>query len=402
MKKLLFFVLVVVLAITARKKDDPEPIMAQEVILDKTTLTLEVGDSGLLRATVLPTNADDKTIRWVSSNSDVVRLDHLTGMFTALMPGTCTIRAATNGVFAECEITVTYKTVVGGGYGYLNWKLLQDGTFIVSGEGAMPSREWEDYILQIKRVIINDGVISIGDYAFHNCVNLSDIIISNSVTNIGKYAFYGTSLAGVTIPNSVTNIGEYTFSHCYDLTRLTISAANIGEGAFGNCESLANIIISDGVTNIGEYAFFGCRGLTDVTISNSVTNIGDHAFENCGILSDIIIPNSVTNIGDYAFSNCNLSDVIIHEGVKYIGEYAFYGLNISSLTIPNSVTSIGLNAFSGWNLTSVIIMATIPPMIGVENFLCDDDTLYVPKGCVDLYKADAAWNSAFTTITEQP
>ena len=66
-------------------------------------------------------------------------------------------------------------------------------------------------------------VMSIGNYAFQYCDNLTSITIPDSVTSIGDRAFYGcTSLASITIPDSVTDIGCDAFQYCSSLTSVII------------------------------------------------------------------------------------------------------------------------------------------------------------------------------------
>ena len=92
-------------------------------------------------------------------------------------------------------------------------------TLTISGNGAMgnysSSNEppWVSYWYwtYIKTVVIEDGVTSIGTYAFRS-INVTSVTIPNSVTSIGTYAFYNcSSLTNVTIGSSVTAIGEYVF-----------------------------------------------------------------------------------------------------------------------------------------------------------------------------------------------
>ncbi len=74
---------------------------------------------------------------------------------------------------------------------------------------------WDLQKYKIKKVVIKDGVTSIGADAFYNCSSLTSVNIPNSVTNIGESAFNGCSdLTSVTIPNSVTSIGEKAFAEC--------------------------------------------------------------------------------------------------------------------------------------------------------------------------------------------
>ena len=68
---------------------------------------------------------------------------------------------------------------------------------------------------KIKRVVIENGVTSIGAMAFYNCSVLTSVTIPNSVTSIGEYAFYGcSSLTSISFPKSVTSIGIYVLYGC--------------------------------------------------------------------------------------------------------------------------------------------------------------------------------------------
>ena len=204
-------------------------------------------------------------------------------------------------------------------------------------------------------------VTTIGNFAFSDCSNITNVTIGNSVTTIGNLAFYYcSSLTSVTIGNSVTTIGDAAFSYCSNLTSVTIpdSVTAIGSSAFSGCSSLTSVKISDFVTIIGDYTFSSCSSLTSVTIPNSVTIIGDYTFSGCSSLTSVTIPNSVTTIGSRAFSGCfSLASVTIGDSVTTIGSSAFQVCSsLTSVTIPNSVTIIGDWAFAHCdNLTSVTI-----------------------------------------------
>ena len=79
------------------------------VSLDKTELSLTVGDTETLTATVAPDNATDKTVTWTSSNSTVATVDQ-NGVVTAVARGTAVITATAadgSGASASCTVTVT-------------------------------------------------------------------------------------------------------------------------------------------------------------------------------------------------------------------------------------------------------------------------------------------------------
>lgn len=80
------------------------------VTLNRSALSLEVGKTGKLSATVNPTSATDKTITWTSSNTDVASVSS-SGIVTAKKAGTAVITAtAVNGKNASCTVTVTGGT----------------------------------------------------------------------------------------------------------------------------------------------------------------------------------------------------------------------------------------------------------------------------------------------------
>ena len=190
----------------------------------------------------------------------------------------------------------------------ITWSLSSNGTLTISGTGDMEDTPWSYQRNNIQKVVINNGVTNIGNYAFSECTKLNSIIIPNSVTYIGDRAFNGcSSLTSVNIPNSVTSIGGYAFNGCSSLTSITIpnSVTSIGLNAFnhtkwydnqpdglvyaglllykykGTMATNTKIEIKDGIIEIGDFAFNGCTGLTSITIPNSVTSIGECAFDGC-------------------------------------------------------------------------------------------------------------------------
>ena len=244
-----------------------------------------------------------------------------------------------------------------------------------------------DYNKAIKTVKIQNGVTSIGDYAFDNCTSLTSIEIPSGVTSIGNSAFKNcTSLASIEIPSSVTSIGNEAFAYCTNLTSIEIPSGvtSIENYAFSNCTSLNSINVDkdnqsysseDGilfdkekkklitypagkkekeynipssVTSIGAGTFYGCRSLTRIEIPSSVTSIECLAFYGCTSLTSIEIPSSVTRIAAQVFYGCtSLTSIEIPSSVTSIGMWAFYNCtSLTSIEIPSSVASIGIYAFS--------------------------------------------------------
>lgn len=104
MKNFIYLFLAGALALASCDKDD-DPIAVGSISLDKTTLTLTVGQTSTLTATVLPENAHDKTVAWQSSNAAVATVSDA-GLVTAISAGTATITATGGGKSATCTVTV--------------------------------------------------------------------------------------------------------------------------------------------------------------------------------------------------------------------------------------------------------------------------------------------------------
>ena len=194
------------------------------------------------------------------------------------------------GELAESNIAVTDTTMVASGYcggegdgTNLTWTLDSDGLLTISGKGKMPDygtesyanrfTPWYQYRSDIKRIIITEGV-----------------------TSIGNWSFYKSNAESVIVPESVTTIGACTFYICTRLSNVTIygKISTIGHSCFSDCSSLTSFIIPDGVAKIGEFAFSNCRKLTSIIIPDSVTLIDTYAFHDSSRLADIYYTGSET------------------------------------------------------------------------------------------------------------
>ena len=83
-------------------------VPVQSVSLDKTELSMTVGENATLTATVMPANADNKAVTWSSNNTSVATVDN-TGKVTAVAAGSAVITVTTTdgGKTATCTVTVT-------------------------------------------------------------------------------------------------------------------------------------------------------------------------------------------------------------------------------------------------------------------------------------------------------
>ena len=302
--------------------------------------------------------------------------------------------ALTALIVCGCAMAETMGTCGDG----LNWSHTDDGVLTISGTGSMPdyTGATAPWGTAMERVVIEEGVTSIGAEAFLHCRSLTGITIPDSVTGIGALAFCECrALKSITIPDSVAVIGEAAFAKCSGLTAVNIPAGvtRIESQTFDGCESIISVDIPDSVTRISNDAFHGCSILTGVAIPDSVTD-AEGAFGACSNLREICVsdthstlaikdgvlfskdgsvlvqfpagstitaytvPEGVTRIASGAFSGCKrLTGIIIPDTVQKIDNGAFSGCSsLTDIVIPDSVTAIDFSAFSDCgSLTNVSV-----------------------------------------------
>ncbi len=348
------------------------------------------------------------------------------------------------------SVSLADKTPFGDGF---YWEITPEGTLVISGSGEMPSckalsdknEAWHTFENRrlIKKAVIQDGITSIGEYAFYFCQEMRYADIPYGVTRIDRGAFVGCkNLDMALLPESVSEIGGIAFWDCENLNfvYLPTNLKIIGGGAFLNCKALTSIDIPSGV-KICEYAFRE-SGLTSVKIPEGVKIIDKAVFYKCESLMSVSIPNSVTTIRTIAFSESALQSVtlpssldsispvafmdcpklsiisvatgnkkydsrgncnaVIEKGtnklilgckttkipntVKTIDAFAFYKCKaLTSLNIPNGVTCIDSYAFKGCVGLSYLKIPQSVTEIGTEAFAgCTNLSLEIPPSAIDI------------------
>ena len=181
--------------------------------------------------------------------------------------------------------------------------------------------ESSNYAPNITSIEFESGSVCevIGNYAFSNLSNLTEIALPESLVTIGDYALSGcSSLGTITIPNSVVTIGRGAFSGCSGFTSIVIpeNVISIGDYAFHTCLGLTNVTVPANVTSLAGSVFYGCSNLVSVTLGEGVTNIGMSLFEKCTSLEEVIILGGVKKIDFYAFNGCTGLDRIYFKGTS--------------------------------------------------------------------------------------
>lgn len=311
-----------------------------------------------------------------------------------------------------------------GTLGDLLWNYYTEtGKLVISGTGEMPAYDkgylypWYTYRTQIQSLVIEDGVTSIGSYAFDYSYNaITSITIGNTVTTLEKCALEGcSSITQLFIPASVRVIAVDAISRSHNITGIWVSEEN---GFFSNDESgvlfnkekttllyfpngrTGTYSIPETVTTIGEDAFFG-SSLTDITIPNGVTVIGDRAFSCCDNLTSLILPKSVTYIGDYGISDClGLTSLVIEGGVTYMGQGAFcWCMELETVVLSEGTTVIGKGAFSTCPALSALIIPDSVTIIEAEAFHnCGITTLTIPENVSSISPNAFGFNSCLEEL----
>ena len=325
---------------------------------------------------------------------------------------------------------------------------LSDDVMTVSGTGAMADYKdtnftpWYGYTSDVKTIVIESGVTSIGNFNFSRFEKLESVSIPASVTSIGisalgecgtdattaltvsfaegsapltigEVAFRYANLKSIDIPNRVTSIGEQAFYSCNNLESVSIPASvtSIGTGAFSGCGSMAEALtvsFAEGSTplTISEGAF-GDAKLISIDFPNRLTSIGNYAFSGCGYLESVSIPASVTSISDGAFSYCGkLANVYIYApSLTTYGIMAFDG-NAAGRKIYVLTDAVDTYK-AGWSAYAADIVGDLQPLASGPEVAWDKTsktgTFTQPAGNVTVsvdYYPQATADGAVTAATD--
>lgn len=284
---------------------------------------------------------------------------------------------------------------------------------------------WGDYrgshlfdgMINLKKVIFQDGVVSICYGEFANCIHLTEVQLPQSLTAIRAHAFNNTGFIRFILPDIITDLGESVFSNCFSLKEFIFNknkyipssffknsfnytefiipptVREIWESCFENCK-LISIHIPDSIRYFKRFAFYNCYTpnilqlppgpfyLYDfcfsgshldkiLTLTTNHTQYGAYFFENCTDIEKVIISDQIKIIRMEIFANCiNLKEIILPNDIEIINERAFMGTKLHSVILPESVTEIGVGVFMNcYYLKNIILGSNIIEFIIVLIFV---------------------------------
>ena len=316
----------------------------------------------------------------------------------------------------------------------VKWALTDDDgdgfyTLTISGSGAMAdytvninnakaTQPWQARktgveIEKITKVVVSEGVTSIGAFAFNGLTAVSEYDIGANVNTISQWALEtsaakvfnlngntnfktddngvlfnkdGTTLIAYpggsaeqdkyAVPSDVTAISDGAFVGC-PIKKLTIGSnvttklpgwsfnsdkleeldvnCPFGKSTFAQITTLKKVTLRDSITEIPEKAFLNCTGLQTVSIPSGLTKIGSQAFFGCSSLQNVTLPASLIEIGYQAFRDCDaLTSITFPDSLAKVGEQAFF------------ITTNGTNGEHTGSLTTVTFGTKVPTFLNAN------------------------------------
>lgn len=185
----------------------------------------------------------------------------------------------------------------------LEWTFA-DGTLTVSGTGPMFSYAYQDAPwclgeMDVRKVILEEGVTGIGSFAFRDCTALETLVLPSTLEAIGQGAFSGCeALAAVSIPE-ISAWMDVTFDLWYE------EIYNPGDNSWKEIQICSNPLGA----NDSVILYVDGEAATTVTLPEGLTAIGSNCFRDYRNLTTLYLPATVKTVGDYAFTGSGLTDV---------------------------------------------------------------------------------------------
>ena len=283
----------------------------------------------------------------------------------------------------------------------------------------------------LERVTLPDGLRHVGYRAFYNCPNLNDLQMIGSVGTFSEYAFFGSPLQGtLTFPAHVDTISYAAFCYCdfdqlvfHDVDKIVDYAfyfspnleqlsfqgvvKSIGSGVFDECPAIKRVEVKDvqswcqmefddataNPLSITHQLHIDGNVVKHLDVPAGVSAIHDYAFVYCDSLTSVSV--GAASIGKSAFYKCaNIEEVTLGDSVANMGQQAFYGCTaMARLTLGRGLQSLGTRAFSQGNaIRNITCRALVPPVIEDKN--CFPSTVYKKALLTVPYIAMQAYKSA--------
>ncbi len=419
MKKLLSSLVLAILGLIfglSSCEKAPEEIPVSSVSLNQPTAEMVIGETVQLSATVLPSNATEKTLSWASSKQSVATVSN-NGLVTAMAEGTSTITVSAGDKSASCSVTVEKKvipvtsvslnktelTLVEGGEETLvatvkpddatdktvTWKssdeavvTVKDGKVTAKKEGtatvtasagdksASCAVTVEKKVVPVTSVSLNKTELTLvegGEETLVATVKPDDATDKTVTWKSSDETVVTVKDGKVTAKKAGTVTVTASAGDKSASCEVTVKKASQGNNiAFADSGIKAKLVAAFDTNNDGEISYEEAAAVTSLDGVFS-------AIKTYKSFDEFQYFTSVIEIPDKFFKDWGqLSSIILPEGLSYIGSFAFMNcVSLVAVSIPK-VSYIGNGAFNGCSsLKSIIIPDSISGVFG--QYLSEDD-----------------------------
>lgn len=333
---------------------------------ERYSLSMYPSESVILDYTLDAYFPNDTTVEFESSNDSIVRVNEL-GAVTAVAEGYASVTInvlldGNSGYYSKTvsvEVKDPYVTtgpslthyygnggIVSipaelsiteiGNFAFSNFEYIAKTEDELALDDTETTKMWYIGEDTITKVIIPEGVKSIGAYAFANLTSLEEIVLPSTLEQIDYGAFYGcSSLETISFSgdNNLKIINQHAFEGCNITGELELaSICVISDYAFAANKNLKGVILADSLISIGRYAFASCQKLSNVDISAEYVKYGAYAFTDCESLTEFYVNSAVIPEGMFYQAEA-MTKVTVGPDVNDIGEFAFRETGIAEFEI---------------------------------------------------------------------
>ena len=426
-------------------------VLVSTINLSLTSYEMAPGSTIQLSATVNPSNATNKGVRWSSSNSAIARVDD-TGLVTAVAAGSAVITCEAqdgSGVKATCVVTVKETTVLitnitlnasnlelskdeqfqlvptispsNATNKSLIWNSSSDSivkvdnygmvTAVKQGSAAVTcmandgSDVWAMCRITVKAPVVSDAIqfadAEVKRICVQNWDNNGDGELSEdeaaAVSSIGK-VFKGneliTSFDELKYFTNVTSLDFEAFSSCYNLISISLpnSLKTINQNVFVNCTKLQSVQWPNNNGFSLHFGVFQFCSFTSMTLPKNLISFDGGAFIGCSNLTEILFDEANPNY-------CSIDGVVYSKDKKTIVAYP-NGKELTEYTILSGVENIGASSFSH---SHKLLKLNIPSGVKTLGSGCFESmsnlrSLTIPEGVTEIPVYCCAWNNALEEV----
>ena len=275
-----------------------------------------------------------------------------------------------------------------------DWTLTIGGTGDMYDYASELDVPWYNQREQIQKVVMNEGITSIGDYAFYGCTEVGEINIPNGIRRLGDYSFhrFGNNVS-VYFPDSISEFGNYILgdnyvndNYEYEINgiihlRIPSNASDIiATLNVYKCGKLKTIECSENnpyyfvennlLISMDKTTLCYCPGSTDnINIPNYITKLGECSF-GYNTYEYIDIPQYINSFEDLVFVSAKIKSVTLPKNIECIPTGTFMCSQLEYINIPENVKQIGEGAFYASKIKSIELPSNLIYVDDIAFFNC--------------------------------